>query len=62
MTDIPPDATQPLLVDFILSLDGCADGDGWTGWWGLQSPENLERLAQEPDDLTSRSWARTPSA
>lgn len=47
-----PSATQPLLVDFILSLDGCAAGDGWPGWWGLQSAEYLDWLSQEPEYLT----------
>lgn len=45
-------ATQPLLVDVILSLDGCAAGEGWPGWWGLQSPEYLDWLGQEPEYLT----------
>lgn len=53
MSTAPPiSATQPLLVDFILSLDGCAAGDGWPGWWGLQSSEYLEWLSQEPEYLT----------
>lgn len=52
MSATPPEESQPLLVDFILSLDGCAAGDGWPGWWGLQSPEYLEWLGQEPDYLT----------
>ncbi|GAA1490432.1 dihydrofolate reductase family protein [Brachybacterium sacelli] len=47
-----PSAAQPLLVDFILSLDGCAAGEGWPGWWGLQSPEYLDWLGQEPEYLT----------
>ncbi|GAA1486296.1 dihydrofolate reductase family protein [Brachybacterium fresconis] len=53
MSTAPPtSATQPLLVDFILSLDGCAAGEGWPGWWGLQSSEYLEWLSQEPEHLT----------
>ncbi|APX32594.1 deaminase [Brachybacterium sp. P6-10-X1] len=47
-----PSATQPLLVDFILSLDGCAAGEGWPGWWGMQSAEYLDWLDQEPEYLT----------
>ncbi|GAB4094613.1 dihydrofolate reductase family protein [Brachybacterium horti] len=42
---------QELLVDFILSLDGCAAGEGWPGWWGLESPEYLEWLAAEPERI-----------
>lgn len=53
MEDIPaPRTAQPLLVDFILSLDGCAAGEGWPGWWGLQSDEYLDWLAGEPDYLS----------
>ena len=39
-------------MDFILSLDGCAAGDGWPGWWGLESPEYLAWLAEQPDSVT----------
>ncbi|MCW1804442.1 dihydrofolate reductase family protein [Brachybacterium squillarum] len=42
---------RELLVDFILSLDGCAAGEGWPGWWGLESPEYLEWLAAEPERI-----------
>jgi dihydrofolate reductase len=41
-----------LLVDFILSLDGCAGGEGWPGWWGLESPEYLAWLGEQPDSVT----------
>ena len=41
-----------LLVDFILSLDGCAAGEGWPGWWGLESPEYLTWLGEQPDSMT----------
>ena len=37
-----------LLVDFITSLDGYASADGWPGWWGLQGPEYLEWLGEQP--------------
>lgn len=52
-TDAPAgaDAGQ-LLVDFILSLDGCAAGEGWPGWWGLESPEYLAWLGEQPDSVT----------
>lgn len=41
-----------LIVDLILSLDGCAAGDGWPGWWGLQSQEYLDWLATQPESVT----------
>src|SRR5918999_3703322 len=37
-----------LLVDFITSLDGYASGEGWPGWWGLQGPEYLAWLEEQP--------------
>ena len=37
-----------LLVDFITSLDGYASADGWPGWWGLQGPEYLAWLDEQP--------------
>ncbi len=40
---------REVLVDFITSLDGCASGEGWPGWWGLQGPEYLAWLEQEPE-------------
>lgn len=38
-----------LLVDFITSLDGYASAEGWPGWWGLQGPEYLAWLAENPE-------------
>jgi dihydrofolate reductase len=38
-----------LLVDFITSLDGYAAADGWPGWWGLEGPEYLAWLGQQPE-------------
>jgi dihydrofolate reductase len=38
-----------LLVDFITSLDGYASADGWPGFWGLQGPEYLGWLDEQPD-------------
>src|SRR6476469_7853578 len=38
-----------LLVDFITSLDGYASGQGWPGFWGLQGPEYLAWLGEQPD-------------
>jgi dihydrofolate reductase len=42
-----------LLVDFITSLDGYASAEGWPGWWGLEGPEYLGWLGEQPeaDDL-----------
>lgn len=37
-----------LLVDFITSLDGCASAEGWPGFWGLEGPEYLEWLDEQP--------------
>ena len=38
-----------LLVDFITSLDGYASGEGWPGFWGLQGPEYLAWLEEQPE-------------
>ncbi len=38
-----------LLVDFITSLDGYASAEGWPGWWGLEGPEYLGWLGQQPE-------------
>lgn len=38
-----------ILVDFITSLDGCASGEGWPGFWGLEGPEYLEWLGGQPE-------------
>jgi len=49
-----------LLVDFITSLDGYAAAEGWPGWWGLQGPEYLGWLADQPEgDYTVLMGART---
>lgn len=40
---------QELLVDFIVSLDGYAGAEGWPGWWGLEGPEYLGWLEQQPE-------------
>lgn len=37
-----------LLVDFITSLDGYGAAEGWPGWWGLQGPEYLAWLGEQP--------------
>lgn len=38
-----------LLVDFITSLDGYASGEGWPGFWGLEGPEYLTWLDEQPE-------------
>ena len=38
-----------LLVDFITSLDGYGAGEGWPGWWGLEGPEYLTWLGDQPE-------------
>ncbi len=38
-----------LLIDFITSLDGYASAEGWPGWWGLQGPEYLGWLGEQPE-------------
>ncbi len=49
-----------LLVDFITSLDGYAAADGWPGWWGLQGPEYLAWLGEQPEaDFTVLLGATT---
>ena len=40
---------RELLVDFITSLDGCASGEGWPGFWGLEGPEYLAWLEDQPE-------------
>ncbi len=38
-----------LLIDFIASLDGFGAADGWPGWWGLEGPEYLAWLEEQPE-------------
>src|SRR3954452_13570607 len=40
---------QELLVDFITSLDGYGAAEGWPGYWGLQGPEYLAWLGEQPE-------------
>ena len=40
---------RELLADFITSLDGYASAEGWPGWWGLQGPEYLAWLDEQPE-------------
>ena len=49
-----------LLVDFITSLDGYGGADGWPGWWGLEGPEYLGWLGEQPEgDYTILMGAKT---
>jgi dihydrofolate reductase len=51
---------QELLVDFITSLDGYAAADDWPGWWGLEGPEYLAWLDEQPErDRTILMGANT---
>ena len=40
---------RELLVDFITSLDGYASAEGWPGFWGLEGPEYLAWLNEQPE-------------
>ncbi|MCO4254222.1 dihydrofolate reductase family protein [Pseudarthrobacter cellobiosi] len=49
-----------LMVDLIISLDGYASAEGWSGWWGLEGPEYLAWLGQEGEkDYTFLLGANT---
>ncbi|MFN8108472.1 MAG: dihydrofolate reductase family protein [Thermoleophilia bacterium] len=51
---------QPLMVDFIISLDGYGAAEGWPGYWGLEGPEYLGWLGgHAPDEHTVLMGART---
>jgi dihydrofolate reductase len=49
-----------LIVDFITSLDGYGAAEGWPGWWGLEGPEYLAWLEEQPErDYTMAMGATT---
>ena len=49
-----------LMIDFITSLDGYGAADGWPGWWGLEGPEYLAWLVEQPEgDYTVLMGATT---
>ena len=51
---------QELIVDFVTSLDGYGAAEGWPGWWGLQGPEYLAWLGEQPErDYTILMGANT---
>lgn len=49
MTEQTAETTRELVVDFITSLDGYGSAEGWPGWWGLEGPEYLDWLGEEPE-------------
>src|SRR4051794_21677065 len=54
------DLMGTLMVDFITSLDGYGAAEGWPGWWGLEGPEYLAWLADQPEaDYTLLMGATT---
>ena len=49
-----------LLIDFIATLDGYGAAEGWPGWWGLEGPEYLGWLREQPEgDYTILMGATT---
>jgi dihydrofolate reductase len=48
-----------LMIDFVTSLDGYGAAEGWPGWWGLEGPEYLAWLGDEPRDYTILMGANT---
>src|SRR5262245_38704613 len=49
-----------LLVDFITSLEGSGAAEGWPGWWGMEGPEYLAWLGDQPEtDYTVLMGANT---
>jgi dihydrofolate reductase len=49
-----------LLVDFITSLDGYGAAHDWPGFWGLEGPEYLGWLGEQPEgDYTILMGANT---
>ena len=49
-----------LMIDFITSLDGYGAAEGWPGFWGLEGPEYLAWLGDQPEvDYTVLMGANT---
>ena len=40
-----------LLIDFITSLDGYGAAEGWPGFWGMETPEYLAWLGEQPEHI-----------
>jgi len=48
------------MIDFITSLDGYGAAEGWPGFWGLEGPEYLAWLGDQPEgDYTVLMGANT---
>jgi dihydrofolate reductase len=49
-----------LMIDFITSLEGYGAADGWPGFWGMEGPEYLAWLDDQPEaDYTLLMGANT---
>ena len=49
-----------VVIDFITSLDGYGAAEGWPGWWGMEGPEYLTWLDDQPEaDYTVLMGATT---
>jgi dihydrofolate reductase len=48
-SEVKDTTMSELLIDFITSLDGYAAAEGWPGWWGLEGPEYLAWLGEQPE-------------
>ena len=49
-----------LMIDFITSLDGYGAAEGWPGFWGMEGPEYLAWLGDQPEaDYTILMGANT---
>jgi dihydrofolate reductase len=49
-----------LMIDFITSLEGHGAAEGWPGLWGMEGPEYLEWLGDQPEsDYTILMGANT---
>ena len=49
-----------LMIDFVTSLDGYGAAEGWPGFWGLEGPEYLAWLEDQPEaDYTVLMGANT---
>jgi dihydrofolate reductase len=38
-----------LMIDFITSLEGYGAAEGWPGFWGIEAPEYLAWLEEQPE-------------
>lgn len=42
---------RTLMVDFIHSLDGYGAAEGWPGFWGMETPDYLAWLGEQPEHV-----------